>query len=69
MLTSTQGGGGEIGSKRHNKSVILIQFMSPPIYICSVLQRSRTMSSTEAEYMAVSKASNIILWLCQSLTG
>lgn len=58
----------ELRSKRRSRTGILMQYGSTPIYVCSVLQRSIVMSSTEAECLAPSAASKVIASLRQVLT-
>ena len=55
--------GGEPGLARGSRSGIVIKYGNAPIYAASILQKCVTLSSTEAEYVALSEAIKTITWL------
>jgi len=55
--------GGEPGSNRRSRSGIVLFYGNAAIHFTSTLQKCVTLSSTEAEYVALSEASKTIVWL------
>ena len=55
--------GGEPGFGRRSRSGIFIKYGNAPIYAASILEKGVTLSSTEAEYVALSEATKTITWL------
>lgn len=55
--------GGEAGFGRKSRTGIVIKYGNAPVYTTSVLQKCTALSSTEAEFIALSEGSRIITWL------
>lgn len=58
---------GETNSRRRSRTGILVRYGKAPIYASSSLQKSVSLSSAEAEYVALSEACRVIAWLRQVL--
>ena len=54
---------GEPGAKRRSRTGIVIFYGEAAVYYTTVLQKGVTLSSTEAEYVALSESSKVIVWL------
>lgn len=55
-------------NNRRCRSGILIQYENVPVYASSTLQKCVVLSSTKAEYVALSDVRKVILWICRVLT-
>lgn len=53
---------GEKGSGRRSRTGIVLFYGEAPAYLTTSLQQGVTLSSTEAEYVALSEASKVIVW-------
>lgn len=60
--------GGEPGFGRKSRSGIIIKYGNAAVYTASVLQKCTALSSTEAEFIALSESSKTIVWLRKVLT-
>lgn len=54
---------GEPGAGRRSRSGVVIYYGSAVIYYRSSLQKCVTLSSTEAEYVALSESAKVVVWL------
>lgn len=54
---------GEPGAGRRSRTGIVVFYGSSAIHLTTALQKGITLSSTEAEYVALSEATKVIMWL------